>query len=71
MSCARANGLEPYAYFRYLFDELPKARTAEALEALLPWNVKPLLRVPQTDRSHYDGHSNGCQIGRGDTGNTT
>jgi hypothetical protein len=24
---------------------LPKASTAEALEALLPWNVKPLLRA--------------------------
>jgi transposase len=45
VSCARVNGLEPYAYLRYLFEELPKASTAEALEALLPWNVKPLLRV--------------------------
>ena len=45
VSCARANGLEPYAYLRYLFEELPKASTAEALEALLPWNVKPLLRT--------------------------
>ncbi len=30
---------------RYLFEELPKASTAEAVEALLPWNVKPVLRV--------------------------
>jgi transposase len=45
VSCARVNGLEPYAYLRYLFEELPKATTAEALEALLPWNVKPVLRV--------------------------
>ncbi len=36
VSCARVNGLEPYAYLRYLFEELPKAATAEALEALLP-----------------------------------
>jgi len=37
--------LEPHAYLRYLFEELPKASTAEALEALLPWNVKPVLRT--------------------------
>ena len=39
-SCARVNGLEPYAYWRYLFEELPKEITVEALETLLPWNVK-------------------------------
>jgi transposase len=44
-ACARVNGLEPYAYLRYLFEELPKATTAEGLESLLPWNVKPALRV--------------------------
>jgi transposase len=45
VSCARVNGLEPHAYLLYLFEELPKASTAEALEALLPWNVKALLRT--------------------------
>jgi hypothetical protein len=40
VSCARVNDLEPYAYLRYLFEDLPKATTAESLEALLPWNVK-------------------------------
>ena len=38
VSTARANGLEPYAYLRHLFAELPKARTVENFEALLPWN---------------------------------
>ncbi len=33
---AKANGLEPYAYLRYLFTELPKAETVDAIEALLP-----------------------------------
>jgi hypothetical protein len=41
MTC-RANGVEPYAYLCYLFEEFPKATTAEQLEALLPWNAKPL-----------------------------
>ncbi len=33
---AKANGLEPYAYLRHLFTELPKAKTIEVIEALLP-----------------------------------
>jgi transposase len=43
---AKANGLEPYAYLRYLFTELPKAETVEAIEALLPGNVdEDLIRI--------------------------
>lgn len=38
---AKANGLEPYAYLRYLFTALPKAETVEVIEALLPGNVDP------------------------------
>ncbi|MDT8364703.1 MAG: IS66 family transposase, partial [Nitrosomonas sp.] len=33
---AKANGVEPYAYLRRVFTELPKADTVEAIEALLP-----------------------------------
>jgi len=51
VSCARANGLEPYAYLLHLLEQLPMASTADALEALLPWNVKPLLRVNSDGRS--------------------
>ena len=36
---AKANGLEPYAYLRYLFAELPKAETVDDIEALLPANL--------------------------------
>ena len=36
---AKTNGLEPYAYLRHLFTELPKAETVEAIEALLPGNL--------------------------------
>ena len=36
---AKANGLEPYAYLRHVFTELPKADTVEAIEALLPGNI--------------------------------
>ena len=35
----KANGLEPYAYLRHLFTELPKAETVETIEALLPDNL--------------------------------
>jgi transposase len=45
VACARVNGLEPYAYLLHLLEELPKASTAEALEALLPWNAKLVLRA--------------------------
>jgi transposase len=37
VSTARANGLEPYAYLRRLFAELPKAKSVEDFEALLPF----------------------------------
>lgn len=36
---AKANELEPYAYLRKLFTELPKATSVEHIEALLPWRV--------------------------------
>jgi len=43
---AKANGLEPYAYLRHLFTELPKAETVEAIEVLLPGNLsKDQIRI--------------------------
>ncbi|MGC2029195.1 MAG: IS66 family transposase [Steroidobacteraceae bacterium] len=42
MTC-RANHVEPYAYLNYLFEHLPAASTVVQVEALLPWNVKPVL----------------------------
>lgn len=33
---AKANGLEPYWYMRYIFEELPKATTCEQIKILLP-----------------------------------
>ena len=39
---AKANGLEPYHYLRWLFSELPHyLQHGLALEPLLPWNVTP------------------------------
>ena len=40
IECAKINGLEPYAYLRHVFTELPKAGTVEAIEALLPGDMK-------------------------------
>jgi hypothetical protein len=34
-----ANSLEPYANLRKLFAELPKAKTVEVFEAMLPFNT--------------------------------
>ena len=38
---AKANGLNDYGYLKFIFAELPKAQTEEAIDALLPWNVDP------------------------------
>lgn len=35
---AKANGLEPYAYLRQVYELLPRADSVEAIEALLPWH---------------------------------
>jgi transposase len=37
---AKANGLEPYAYLRRLFEQLPRATTISDFEALLPFADK-------------------------------
>lgn len=37
---AKANGLEPYAYLRYLYTQIPMAKSVEDFEALLPGNVE-------------------------------
>ena len=33
---AKANGIEPYAYLRTVFTELPQAKSVDEIEALLP-----------------------------------
>lgn len=38
---AKANGHEPYAYLRCIFEKLPLAKTEEDYKALLPWNLDP------------------------------
>lgn len=42
---AKLAGHIPYFYLRMLMEELPKAQTLTDLEALLPYNVKPMDRV--------------------------
>ena len=36
---AKANKLDPYAYLRNVFTDLPRASTVDELERLLPWKV--------------------------------
>lgn len=36
---AKANGIEPYAYLRLIFEKLPQATTPADVAALLPWNA--------------------------------
>ena len=40
---AKANGLEPYAYLRYIFKKLPLAQTEQDLKDLLPYNIDPAI----------------------------
>lgn len=40
---SRRHGLVPSEYFEYVFEHLPAARCPADYEALLPWNVKPVL----------------------------
>ena len=41
VQCAKANGLEPYAYLRRVFTELPRAQSLGDVEALLPTRLTP------------------------------
>ena len=44
---AKANGIEPFAYFRFLFERIPTAECLEDFEALLPYRVdRSLLASP-------------------------
>ncbi|MES2367341.1 MAG: IS66 family transposase [Pseudomonadota bacterium] len=36
---AKANGIEPYRYLKWLFTLLPLAKTVDDFTALLPWNI--------------------------------
>lgn len=45
---ARANGREPYTWLRRVLRELPKARTVDEYEALLPWNLHPQTLAMET-----------------------
>ena len=46
---AKANRLEPYAYLRHVFTELPKATTVADIEALLPMRIAPSQLNVNTD----------------------
>ena len=41
VQCAKANGLEPYAYLRRVFTELPRVQSLADIEALLPTRLTP------------------------------
>jgi len=49
---AKANGLEPYHYLKWLFTEMPRyLQQGLALDPLLPWNVTPdQIKAPSSTR---------------------
>ena len=38
---AKANGLEPYAYLRHIFEKLPLVKSDQDLQDLLPQHIDP------------------------------
>ena len=46
----RANGVVAFDYLEYLFELLPAAANLADIEALLPWNAKPVLEQRRMDR---------------------
>jgi hypothetical protein len=47
---AKLNNLEPYAYLRYLFEQLPLAQSDEDLKSLMPQHIDPAL-IPSPSAS--------------------
>jgi len=43
---AKANGQNPYAYLRTVFDTAPRINNRDQWEELLPWNLQPELSPP-------------------------
>lgn len=41
METAKANGLEPYRYLKWVFEQLPLAKTEADIDKLLPWKIEP------------------------------
>ena len=42
---ARANDRNPYEYLKAVFTDLPKAKTADEVAALLPWIWQPAIKT--------------------------
>ena len=42
---AKANKVEPYAYLKHVFTEIPKSTSAAEMAALLPWEFKKLSQL--------------------------
>jgi len=41
---AKANGIEPYDYLKYVLKHIASADTSEKLDALLPWNMQSVIK---------------------------
>lgn len=50
---AKENGLRPYEYLRYLFEQLPNITTSQ-IDALLPWSesLPEYVKVPKASQTH-------------------
>lgn len=57
IACTKTNGLEPYAYPRHVFTELPTAKSLAEVEALLPTRLEPAGLA----RDSLQGSSDACR----------
>lgn len=39
---AKANGIDPFVYLRYVIDKMPMLKSSKEVECLLPWNMPPV-----------------------------
>ena len=55
VTTAKAKGLEPNTWLRRMLHELPAAKSVDAIEALLPWNLRKTDLVGETGALIYCG----------------
>jgi len=55
---AKASGLEPFTYLRYLYTHMPAMTTVEQIETLLPWNVdrSQVVELPKRQAARPASH---------------
>jgi transposase len=54
LATCKANLIEPYAYLKYVLDQLPRYKTDEERKKLLPYAVDPLELIKAYSQPTWD-----------------